>query len=59
MKDLVKRAGLDAVYCEAHKRRTGEGIVELQNEEDFKEALRKIDGMEYRGNILQVTRVLQ
>ncbi|PVU91845.1 hypothetical protein BB560_006100 [Smittium megazygosporum] len=48
LKDFMREAG-DVCFADAHKLRRGEGIVEFETEEGMENALRKLDGVEFKG----------
>lgn len=53
LKDFMRSAGRIS-YADAHRKKTGEGIVEFTCYEDMKNALRKLDGSELNGRKIRI-----
>ncbi|ESO07534.1 hypothetical protein HELRODRAFT_75936 [Helobdella robusta] len=53
LKDLMKKVG-DVTFADAHKLRTGEGVVEFASSSDVLKAIEKFDGYEFDGKKMKL-----
>ncbi|KAM3515084.1 hypothetical protein MY11210_001322 [Beauveria gryllotalpidicola] len=52
LKDFARKAGPDVVYSET-TRDSGRGFVEFENAGDLRTAVEKLDGYDFKGNVVQ------
>ena len=56
LKSFFAEAG-EVAFADCHKLRQGEGIVEFQNEDDMRNALRKLDSQDLGGRRIHLREV--
>ncbi|XP_045201045.1 serine-arginine protein 55-like [Mercenaria mercenaria] len=54
LKDHMRTAGVEVSFADAHKQRTGEGVVDCTTESDMLRALDKLDGMDINGKKIRL-----
>ncbi|XP_060586714.1 serine/arginine-rich splicing factor 6-like [Ruditapes philippinarum] len=54
LKDHMRTAGVEVSFADAHKQRTGEGVVDCATESDMLRALEKLDGMDINGKKIRL-----
>jgi len=53
LKDYMRQAG-EVTYADAHKDRSGEGVIDFSSYEDMKNAIRKLDDTEINGRRIRL-----
>lgn len=54
LKDHMRSAGVEVSFADAHKQRTGEGVVEFTSESDMNRAVEKLDGTDINGKKIRM-----
>ncbi|XP_052269118.1 serine-arginine protein 55-like isoform X2 [Dreissena polymorpha] len=54
LKDHMRNAGVEVSFADAHKQRTGEGVVEFTSESDMQRAIDKLDNTEINGKKIKL-----
>lgn len=54
LKDHMRSAGVEVSFADAHKQRTGEGVVEFTSMADMTRALEKLDGTDINGKKIRL-----
>lgn len=50
----MRSAGVEVSFADAHKQRTGEGVVEFTSESDMNRAVEKLDGTDINGKKIRM-----
>ncbi|XP_052766296.1 serine/arginine-rich splicing factor 5-like isoform X2 [Mya arenaria] len=54
LKDHMRTAGVEVTFADAHKQRTGEGVVEFSSESDMMRAIDKMDNTDINGKKIKL-----
>ncbi|XP_052768774.1 serine-arginine protein 55-like isoform X1 [Mya arenaria] len=54
LKDHMRTAGVEVTFADAHKQRTGEGVVEFSTESDMLRAIDKLDSSDINGKKIKL-----
>lgn len=50
----MRTAGVEVAFADAHRTRTGEGVVDCLSESDMKRAIEKLDGLDINGRKIRL-----